>query len=942
MLKKNNVLAVAKFVYCIVLFYSLCCISDRVNAQTLAKPPLPNREISGVIRDTTNAGIPGVTVRLTSDKDTLVTATNPEGIFLFKNVKSATYTLSINSIGFAPIIARFKQNDVNPRILMDPILLKADSKTLDVVVINGAPSITYKTDTVEYKASDYVVRENSTVDELLKKMEGMEVGKDGSLVHQGAPVARAKINGKIYLGGDINTAIQNLPAEIVDKIQLVDDYGDQAERTGVKDGEPEKILNIVTRVDKSVGNTGNANFGAGSNNRYQGSIFGTRLKATQTIGVNLRLNNTVNGVAGGNDNGTGNNGGRGGGNNNVGAGGSGGTTTNGNGAFSFRDNLSKKVKINANYRYNFNDVNALNSNDIQRPTIDGLLFINSESETNNNSKTHSLQFELEADIDSNNYVKFNPTFNYTSSLTGSQFATIQTGAIRQNQTSSNVGTNERPTVGGTLFYQHLFAKKRRNLSVQLNFNIADQQTEQDRNSNTVQYDNISGNITNNLITHRLVERDNLQNTYRASLTYVEPINVKSQFEFNGQINYNGYDNKAISSDILPNGSMKVVDSLSNIYDYSFTQSRIALNYRYGINRESKVKFSLGITGVPALLSGTKVSLGTTTNRSSFNLIPIARFQYLWSRQHSMQINYTGNAVEPSFDQIQPVRDVSNPQNPVVGNPNLKVTFNHTINANYNNYIAKSKLNYSFNLTAAFIENAVVRNAVRVIQDKLTVFETRFVNMSGVYRVGGNYNISKQLADRKYNLALNGNINHSYNVAMSNNVAYSSNVWNFNNRFGPRINPTEWLEVNPNVGYNFIKSSTTLQGATGNLQKTLSLNVDGKFIAWQTWILGYSANKNFVSGISANVTSNPLVINSYITKEFWKRRATFTFQAFDLLNQNNFVNRTVNDDGTIIDTKTNALSRYFMVRASVRLQKWTGAKGKNGRDMMRRGDGSFMQ
>jgi len=134
----------------------------------------------------------------------------------------------------------------------------------------------------------------------------------------------------------------------------------------------------------------------------------------------------------------------------------------------------------------------------------------------------------------------------------------------------------------------------------------------------------------------------------------------------------------------------------------------------------------------------------------------------------------------------------------------------------------------------------------------------------------------------------------------------------------------------------------LQNAIGNLQKTLTLNIDGRFIAWQTWIFGYSANKNFVSGISANVTANPLVINSYITKEFWKRRATFTFQAFDLLNQNNFINRTVSDDGTIVDTKTNALSRYFMVRASVRLQKWTGAKGRNGRDMMRRGDGSFMQ
>ena len=177
--------------------------------------PFSLREVSGIVKDTTNVGVPGVTVRLTSEKDTLIMGTNPDGKFRFINVKSAIYTISVNSIGFRSFIGKYKQNDAIAKIQMDPIILKADSKTLDVVVINGAPSITYKTDTVEYKATDYVVRENATVDELVKKMEGMEVGNDGSVVHQGAPIVRAKINGKVYLGGDVATALQNLPAEIV-------------------------------------------------------------------------------------------------------------------------------------------------------------------------------------------------------------------------------------------------------------------------------------------------------------------------------------------------------------------------------------------------------------------------------------------------------------------------------------------------------------------------------------------------------------------------------------------------------------------------------------------------------------------------------------------------------------------------------------------------------
>ncbi len=572
----------------------------------------------------------------------------------------------------------------------------------------------------------------------------------------------------------------------------------------------------------------------------------------------------------------------------------------------------------------------------------GTLSVASDSEGNNDNKTHNFNFELEADIDSNNFIRFNPTINYSSAITNSQSNSVRSGIINQRQSGSNSGLNKRPNVEAILFYQHLFAKKRRNLSLQLNLNIANQQSEQDRYQNTLQYEGATDVVVSQLLTHRLVERDNLQNTYRASLTYVEPISAKSQFEFNGQVNYNAYDNTATTSDINANGTYKLVDSLSNIYDYSFLQSRIALNYRYGINNDSKFRFSLGLTGVPALLSGTKVSLGTSTNRSSFNLIPIARFQYLWSRQHSMEVNYSGNATEPTFDQIQPVRDVSNQQNPVVGNPDLKATFNHSVNAKYNNYIANSKLNYSLNMNATFIDNSVIRNSVPVLQDSITVNETRFLNISGVYRVGGNYSISKQLANRKYNLSLSGSINNNHNKAMNNGAEYTSSLWNMNNRFGPRINPNEWIEVNPNVGYSFIKSTNTLPNVAGSLTKTLSFNIDGKFIAWESWILGYSASKNFVSGINASVTSNPLVINSYIQKEFWKRRATLTVQAFDILNQNNFVARNVSEDGGYTDTRSNALSRYFMVRMSMRLQKWTGAKPRNGREMMRRGDGSFIQ
>lgn len=954
-----------------ILLFGLLLLTATSYAQTpqtpqrpspVTPPPLPVREISGIVKDTTDTGIAYATIKLISVMDTITTGTNEDGIFVFKNVKSASYTLEIRSIGYKSLVGKYKQNDAIARIVMDPIFLKDESNTLNEVVINGTPSITYKTDTVEYRAKDYIVRENATVDELLKKMEGMEVGTDGSLIHQGNAVTKAKINGKTYLGGEVASAIQNLPAEIVEKIQVVDDYGDQAARTGIKDGDPEKILNIVTRADKSVGNTVNINGGVGNNERYESGLFATRLNANQTIGINARINNTVNGVAGGTSSASTGGGGRGGGGDSGGgrggsgagvgtsgggagaggntSGGSGGTTQNGNSSFSYRDQLAKGVNINTNYRYTFNNVNTNNSSISQFFSTLGNTISNNESTADNNSKSHNFSFEMEADLNKNNFLRIVPTISYTNSTNMSQSTILQKGLINQDQKSNNTSTNLRPNVGATVFYQHVFTKPRRNLSLQISLNSSNQESEQEQLSNILYYQGNTNALLKDSLINRLVARDNLTKNYRASMTFAEPLTANTQLEFNGQLNYNGYDNTATTSNILANGSQSFVDSLSNIYDYSFTQTRLALNYRYGITNASKIKFSLGLTAVPAVLKGTKVSLGTSTNRTSFNLIPIARFQYLWSKQHSIQLNYSGNATEPTFDQIQPVRDVSNPQNPVVGNPDLKVTFNHSINTNYNNYIANSKINYSVNINSTFVENSVVRNTVQIADAYNSLKnETRYTNINGVYRINGNYSISKQLNNRKYNLSYSGNVSHNHGVSLSNDIENITTTWNFSQRFGPRINPTEWLEVNPNISYSFTKSNNTIPTSIDSKTNTLALNIDGKFTMWNNLIFGYNASKNYVSGINANVTNNPFVINGYLQKELWKRKASLSIQAFDILNQNNFINRSITDE-SITDTKSNALSRYFMLSFKVRLQKWSGVKAKNDKLILRKGDGSF--
>ncbi|QEC79657.1 outer membrane beta-barrel family protein [Mucilaginibacter ginsenosidivorax] len=897
----------------------------RQRGTTDQKGPLPFREVYGVVKDTANKKLEGATIKLVSATDSMVTSTGPTGKFRFGKVKSATFVITVTSVGFQTIVRKMLNNDESRSLELDAFVLKPQQHMLGEVVINGEPSVTYKADTVEYRASDYKVRPNATVDELIKKMEGVEVAKDGTVTHQGQAVVKARLNGKDYIGGDVAQAIKNLPADIVDKIQIVDDYGDQAARTGIKDGDPQKVLNITTRADRSVGNVGRLSAGVGSDDRYDNRLFFQRINGNEQIGLIGSFVNTVNGVSGGT------------------GGGSGGTTKTGGPNISYRSYLTKKIQINTSYNYNFRDVNSINHSDGQQFSTLGTTNFIRNSNSQNNNKTHNVNLELEYNIDSANYLKVTPNFSYSGVNSTNTSQSFKTGLIHQDILGLTGSNNTVPSWGAIVFYQHLFKKPKRNLSFQVSYNRSDNKTANEQDNNIIYYQDSTNHVLKDSLVNRHISRSNLSKNFRTSFTYVEPLTDVSQLEFNAQVNSRSYDNQAYTYNIDSLGRRNLVDSLSNVFRYSFTETRLALNYRVN---QKKYNISLGVTGVPTVLDGTKITGGVvSTHRTNFNLIPIARFQYVWSKQERFSVNYSGSPQEPTFNQIQPVRDESNPQNPVVGNPDLKPSFRNSINLQYNNYIVDSKFNVSANANVSFIKNQIVTNTVQ-IADTLGALknETHYINLNGSYNIGGNYNISKQLADRKYNLSLNGTINYGHGISMSNNVQNFNTTWHFNERLGPQINPSESVEINPYVSYDVAKSYFTLPHSVNTNISTTALAIDGKFyfLTGRTATFGYIANKNFVKGISQNLTRNPLVINAYIEQQFFKRRnLTLTFQVFDILKQNNFISQ-VTTENSVTNTLSNAQSRYFMFSAKLNLQKWTGSPMRHGQRMKRRGDGSFIE
>jgi hypothetical protein len=924
-------------------------------------PPLATREVSGIVKDENGQTVIGALVTLKSKKDTIRTATNEDGIFVLKDVKLATFNITVESIGSTSFVKKYLNSDITKRIVLDPIILKTKTNELNQVNINGTPTITYKTDTVEYKASDYKVRENATLDELLKKMEGMEVGTDGSLTHQGQQVTRAKLNGKEFAGGNIAQAIQNLPADIVEKVQIVDDYGDQAARTGIKDGDPQKVLNITTKADKSVGTTGRMTAQDGNDDRYNVQLSVQRINANQVLSLIGNLSNTVNGVASTGVQGGATNGGGGGAGVGAGARGSSspGTTQRGAPTFSYRDQWSKNVQVISSYAYNFTNNNSINNSYGQNYTTLGNSNFVKQNIGQNDSKGHNVRLQLEINLDSANYLQLNPTFGYSNSTSlsnGTQdyVNDYTTGFEHEMDKGITNNLNSSTNFGLTALYVHIFKKPRRNISVQVAVTHQNSQANGGSNKDYRFYADSTHNILLKDSAVNLLTNQNNRNTVlQTTVTYVEPLSPLSQLEFRGDMRRSVNNSTSTQDTVLANGQLKELTALDQIYNYTTTQSHLTLNYRFN---GTKVNLTLGASAIPYSLDGTKVdnntNLNASTTRSTFKIIPAFRFAYSWSSTERFQLTYSGSYNEPNFQYLQPFTDRSDPRNIKVGNPNLNPSFSNSVNASYNNYIANSKVNLSFNLNATTIDDQITTNILQLRipltvdptnpskNTYQTINEIHYINLDGSQAIVGRYVLSKQLDDRRYNLTLNGNITYDYTPAMSNNILYHSTDWRFDERFGPRINPNDNIEINPYISYDLDRTFTTALNAIPTMVKTTSIAVDGKMYFLKTFQVNYNVSKNYVTGISGYKT-NPLVLNAGFQKEFLKRKnLVFTFDVYDLLHQNNFVQQVVTPQG-VTNTLSNSLSRYFLVGLRLNLQKWSGRPTRNGKDMQRRGDGSFI-
>ncbi|MGK6350472.1 outer membrane beta-barrel protein [Parapedobacter sp. DT-150] len=902
-----------------------------------------SRRVQGTLSDQGGEPIVGASIKLVSDVDSAQTSSGRGGLFSFTNIKGERFTLTVTNLGFDTLQRSFAF-EAGSNELMLPISLNESSQMLAEVSVTGVAPITIKEDTLEYATKDLRLREGALVGDALKKLDGVEVDRDGNVTAQGETVTRARINGKDYFGGDIKAAIQNLPAEIVEKIQIVDDYGDMANVTGNRTGDPERVLNLEIAPEKNNGDFGNFRMGGGTESRYQATGSYGKFKEGMQLSVLGNLNNVnanlfdFNTRSGGARRGPGSGSfGRGFGGGGMGFGGNGLTNTQSIG-INYRQDFNDQLTMYGEYSFGHTDNTTLSDGFTETTLTEGPLYTTSNEDNGSIGNDHRFSWNVEYKPDEKNYIKFSPNVSFRNNNSNNRsFSTItENGQLVNDMLNTQINRSNAPNYGASGLYNRRLSDEGRNIFVNFSVNTASTAQDQERILNSLVYETAIEEM-DSVYQQHLVDLENKNLNGGVTLSYIEPVGQYSNLEVSYDFNFASYDNSRHANAYDMDGVIIDNPEYNNdrTYDYSFYTHRGTLTYRY---RKDKWNYSFGVAAQPNLLRGGANIDGEAIpiNRNGFNWMPVARVEYEASRTKRFNINYSGRANEPSVTQIQPFTDYSNVNAPVTGNPNLSAEFNHELRMFYRNFNISGGNSFFVGLMGSLAEDKIVTNRTTMRDDSIGIIQaTEYLNTDGVYNARGFYNFSKPFADRTYTLSFNGMASYNNNVSYVTAPIDNSDAatlltqrnlaknWILSQGLNFRYNPKETIEVSPGVRYTYNTTRNTVSSGSNRDVSTWALTLNGTVNLTPTWVFSADLAKTSNNGYNSSVDANPMIIDAYIEKQFFKgRNGAIRFQAFDLLNEQTNVSRTVTDN-SIIDNRSNRLARYFMLTLTYRFSNFAG-------------------
>ncbi|MDD4800158.1 MAG: TonB-dependent receptor [Proteiniphilum sp.] len=923
-----------------LLLFTILCGTFSLAAQAQS-----GSSISGKLIDKkTEEPVALANVRILRQGDsTFVTgkATDDKGLFTIP-VNRGQYIVQVSYIGYHNEYRNVAVTAEHSRVQLGSIFLTSDNILLSETVVTAkAAEITVRGDTLEYNADSYKVTESAVVEDLLKKMPGVEIDSEGKITVNGKEITKILVDGEEFFSDDPKVASKNLPARMVDKLQILERKTEQAKMTGFDDGEEENVINLTVRPGMKEGLFGNAFAGYGSKERYEGNAMVNYMKDKDQYTFLGGINNTNN--AGFSDLATAMFGNMGGHGRRGGFGGKSGISTSGNTGGNFSKQFTPQLKLGGNIRYGFTDTHVDSDVFTQHILSAGNTLEDERNRSKNKSHNFGMDFRLEWEPDSATRIIFRPAFSLSNNRRRESGDFFTENELTGD--TINYGDSEYSSKGdGKDFSFNLDAsrelgKEGRILSLQLRAQGGDSENKGTNLSGTF----YNGNRDDDLIDQRFTNT-NQNRSWRGYLSYVEPLGDSHYLQLAYQYNTNNSDSDRDTRKKDDNGNYTVLDTdYSKRLENNFVSQEIEANFK-GVRENYDYMF--GFSMQPSS-SRSKTFVGTNLKddgeQKVINYSPMAQLNYRWSRTHNLRLRYFGNTDQPSLAQLSPVKDVSNPLNISYGNPDLKPSFEHRLHIRYQRSNPEKASSFHTFLNAGFMTNDIVSATYTNVNSGRRVNTYR--NVEGNWNVNGRMMFNVPLGNIKFSIFsmsfasysnTSGYTKSSVEELDIEKIEFTGEDKNTNKRMslmevlGLNFRSDQFdFAVRGNVNYNNVTNS--LEGQQN--QNYLNYGGNASTSVYLPWDLTLESDVNYStnSGYADGFKQNEWLWNASLQKAIFKQKnGTIRFKIYDILQQRSNISRSVTSN-YIRDTTTNTLTSYFMVHFVYRFNLFKG--GASPRNMM---------
>jgi len=869
-----------------LIFFVIIFLKNNVFAQVNNKIELKGKVYSAQSRER----LPGASISLYLSKDSLLvyrTFSDSSGLFKFDGIDNLNYYLLFSYVGFKSFIYPIRNKSFASSIDLGSIYMESSYLALsEVRIAASAPPIRLSRDTIEFNSDYYKVKKNAAVEELLRRLPGVEVGADGVIKVNGVVVKGILVDGHQLFSDDVALVAKNIQAELIDKVQLIDRRIKERDPLSLDDAQTEKFINITTRKDKRGLWFGSVMAGLGSNSRFATKLSLSRFNANEQI-VFIGDGDNVNGFQ------------------SVASGG--GVLKRWAPNFSYMREVNKKLSLNVNYI--MDDSRRISEQSVIRQNnIESNYYYNQTSSGQTNNISHAITMRLNFMIDSmssfasSSYLAYAGTENLLGSghfIYGDQMQLLDSGTLT-NRIKGNV-----LNVSNSLSFERRFKGNHR-LNVELSYSDT-RSDERGLNFSNTLYTQPGGERRWDTI-NQFNEEESKNGLLQFMTSYTLPVfqsgyivasygvlrytNPLQRMSFDYNLLNHRYD--ILNDSLISSFSSKIVNQFGNV-GFQFNKSRLDFN------------FSLMVMN--PRLDVRDFYLGNDTHFRGAAILPRGYLNYSLSDKKRLKLFLTGNQILPTVDQLQLKIDNSNPLFIKKGNSNLKPARAHGILVSYNSIDPLTMKYFNLTLNGRVIYNQLV-NAIWIDSTKKQI--NMPININGAYDIGINVSNSFPLKGMETAININSFLNFRRDVNMVNEVKVSSNVVSLGQSISFSYKIEDFFYFLASGSINYFKTSYPKQ-----IQKTTSfLNCIFSLDGHVDLPLGFGIGSNFSYVMNAASTmgfnTHSVGFSAFLSKSLLNnKRGLIKVHGFDLLNQNLNVTRTIGSN-YIEDTRINVLRRYFLV------------------------------